>query len=56
MSEQPIGRRVGDEKTLDARTIYNSAIQAGVSNSTAAKFVEAILEEEEKIIQKKEEE
>ncbi len=42
-------KRVGDSPTIDSRTIYNSAIQTGATNATAAKFVEAIMQAEEEL-------
>ena len=54
MSEQPIGRRVGDEKTIDARSIYNAAIQRGLSHAEAAALVEAIMQAEEELYSEEE--
>ena len=42
-------KRVSDSPTIDPRTIYNSAIQTGATNATAAKFIEAIMQAEEEL-------
>ncbi len=55
MDEQPIGRRVGDEKTIDARSIYNAAIQRGLSHAEATKLVEAIMQAEAELMGEDEE-
>ena len=44
MDEKQIGRRVGDEKTMDARSIYYAAIQRGLSHAEAAALVETIMQ------------
>ena len=49
MDEKQIGRRIGDEPTIDARSIYNAAIQRGLSNVEAAALVEKIMQAEEEL-------
>ena len=50
MDEKQIGRRVGDEQTIDARSIYNAAIQRGLSHAEATKLVEAIMQAEAELM------
>jgi hypothetical protein len=47
MNNPIFGRRVGETPTLDARTIYNAAIEAGKTHAEATKIVESILQAEE---------
>ena len=54
MDEKQIGRRVGDEKTMDARSIYYAAIQRGSSHAEAAALVEAIMQAEEELYSEEE--
>ncbi len=47
-------KRVGDSPTIDPRTIYNTAVQMGATNATAAKLVEAIMQAEEELYSEEE--
>lgn len=55
MDNNLIGRRVGDEKTIDARSIYNAAIQRGLSHAESTKLVEAIMQAEAELMGEDEE-